>query len=412
MTTDSTPLDAVIDTASTGARRSHGVTSVVALVVLALSPAIHSDAPQNVATNADMKSVAASSAPSAEYLLSQSREGRGRWGVRANSSTRSHWWFTDGIRSQSTARPSATDAPASPASPSPSASATPSASPTTVPSPQSPPPVAPAPAPAPVAAPTAPSVPAAAPAAPPAAPAPSSFPDASSTGPRSGHSLTASGPLTITEDGATISDLAVDGCIDVKASNVTISDVTISCDRSTTAIAIADGASATVQYTEIDGKGVVSTAVGFSNYTLSHVDIHDVIDGPRMNFNVQVLDSFIHGLHRTSSSHNDALQTTGGTGIVVRGNTLQAYDAATVDPMNACVMIGSENAPLRDMVIEGNYLDGGNYSILARDDVNGANITVSNNVFTHNARYGPYRGVSAMDANSTNVYADTGASIF
>ena len=385
MTTDSTRLHAVIDTASTGARRSHGVTSVVALVVLALSPAIHSDAPQSVAANADMKSVAASSSPSAEYLLSQSREGHGS-------------------RSQSTARPSATDAPASPASPSPSASATPSASPTTVPSPQSPPPVAPAPA----AAPTAPSVPAA----PPAAPAPSSFPDASSTGPRSGHSLTASGPLTITEDGATISDLAVDGCIDVKASNVTISDVTISCGRSTTAIAIADGASATVQYTEIDGNGVVSTAVGFSNYTLSHVDIHDVIDGPRMNFNVQVLDSFIHGLHRTSASHNDALQTTGGTGIVVRGNTLQAYDAGTQDPMNACVMIGSENAPLRDMVIEGNYMDGGNYSILARADLNGANVTVSNNEFTRNARYGPYRGVDAMNADSSNVYADTGASVF
>ena len=157
---------------------------------------------------------------------------------------------------------------------------------------------------------------------------------------------------------------------------------------------------------------MVSAAVGFANYTLSHVDIHDVIDGPRMNSNVQVLDSWVHGLARVSGSHNDALQTTGGTNIVVRGNTLQPYDPGTDDPHNAAVMIGSENQPLRNMTIEGNYLDGGNYSILARDDLNGANIVVRDNVYTRNFRYGPYRGATGMTADSTNVYADTRTSIF
>ncbi len=254
-----------------------------------------------------------------------------------------------------------------------------------------------------------PSAPSGAQPAPAPAPAiPTSFPNAATTGPRDGHVLAPSGPLTITQPGAVVTDLSVDGCIDVKAPNVTISDVYVDCSRATTAISIADGASATIQYTEINGNGVVSAAVGFANYTLSHVDIHDVIDGPRMNSNVQVLDSFIHALARTSSSHNDTLQTTGGTGIVVRGNTLQAYDPTTGDPHNAAIMIGSENQPLRNMTIEGNYLDGGNYSILARPDLDGSNIVVRSNVFTQNFRYGPYRGATGMTADSSNVFAGTG----
>lgn len=275
---------------------------------------------------------------------------------------------------------------------------TPKPTTTTVPQPTSSPTVAPKPTPKPTVAPTTPPV------VPPSG-IPTSFPDASTTGPRDGHALAPSGSLTITQPGTVVADLYVDGCIDVKTTGVTITDVVVNCSRATTAINVNDGATATIQYTEINGNGVVSAAVGFSGYTLSHVDIHSVKDGPRMNSNVQVLDSWIHGLVRTSDSHNDALQTTGGTGIVVRGNTLQPFDGG--DPMNAAIMIGSENQPLRNVVIENNYLDGGNYTILARADLNGGNIVVRNNVFTRHFRYGPYRGASGMSADSTNVFADT-----
>jgi hypothetical protein len=264
---------------------------------------------------------------------------------------------------------------------------------------------APTPTPTPSAPPTSP------PAVPPTSGIPTSFPDASTTGPRDGHTLAPSGSLTITQPGTVVADLYVDGCIDVKTTGVTITDVVVDCSRATTAINVSNGATATIQYTQINGNGVVSAAVGFSGYTLSHVEISNVKDGPRMNSDVQVLDSWIHGLVRTSDSHNDALQTTGGTNIVVRGNTLQPFDGVD-DPMNAAVMIGSENQPLRNVVIENNYLDGGNYTILARADLDGANIVVRNNVFTRNFRYGPYRGATGMSADSTNVYADTRTSIF
>ena len=258
------------------------------------------------------------------------------------------------------------------------------------------------------------SKPAAAPtASPPVVVAPASgWPNSSTTGPRAGHALTPSADVVVTKAGAVISDLDVGGCIDVMAPNVTINDVRIDCTRATPAIRVYDGASVTANYVEIDGNGVVGAAVGYSDYTLSHADIHDVIDGPRINSNVKILDSYIHDLARTSNSHNDALQTTGGTGIVIRGNNLQAYNATFDDPMNACFMVGSENAPLRDVVVEHNLLNGGNYSILARDDLVGSNIVIRNNYFGRNFRYGPYHAVGPMTADASNVWADTLTSIF
>jgi len=236
---------------------------------------------------------------------------------------------------------------------------------------------------------------------------PSSFPDASTTGPRAGHTLRASGSLTITQDGAVVSDLDINGCVTVQAVNVVISDVRIRCS-STYGINVKSG-SVTVQYSELDGTGAVHVAVLGSNYTLSHVNIHDIEDGPRLGSNVTIEDSYIHDLFRTATSHNDAMQTTGATNITIRHNSI--IPATNGDPMNAAIMIGSEFNPLRDMLIEGNYLNGGNYTILARSDLDGNNIVVRNNAFGHDYRYGTYRGATGMSMDTSNIYADTRAPI-
>jgi len=372
--------------ATTAARRSaptarRAARVVVGIVALAMTlpVAAYAEAPARPDTQ--------SAASRADHRHGTDHHRHGAFAMSI-SRTGDHWWHR-GWRDDTS--------PGTPL-PTPTATAVPTQVPTTTPT------ETPKPTPTPSAPPTS------APAVPPTSGIPTSFPDASTTGPRDGHTLAPSGSLTITQPGTVVADLYVDGCIDVKTTGVTITDVVVDCSRATTAINVNNGATATIQYTEINGNGVVSAAVGFSGYTLSHVEIYNVKDGPRMNSDVQVLDSWIHGLVRTSDSHNDALQTTGGTNIVVRGNTLQPFDGE--DPMNAAIMIGSENQPLRNVVIESNYLDGGNYTILARADLDGANIVVRNNVFTRNFRYGPYRGATGMSANSTNVYADTHTSIF
>jgi hypothetical protein len=261
-------------------------------------------------------------------------------------------------------------------------------------------PVAPTPKATPTATPVAPTLPS-------VTSVPSSFPDASTTGPRAGHSLQASGSLTITQDGAVISDLDINGCVNVQAMNVVISDVRIRCS-STYGINVKSG-SVTVQHSELDGTGAVHVAVVGSNYTLSYVNIHDIEDGPRLGDNVTIEDSYIHDLFRTATSHNDAMQTTGATNITIRHNSI--VPATNGDPMNAAIMIGSEFNPLRNMLIEGNYLNGGNYTILARSDLDGNNIVVRNNAFGHDYRYGAYRGATGMTLEANNIYADTRALI-
>lgn len=228
-------------------------------------------------------------------------------------------------------------------------------------------------------------------------PAYAGWPDAGSTGVPAGRSLRGSGSVTVTTDGTVLDGLAIDGCVDVKADNVVIRNSRIVCDRSTFAVRTWDGTrNLVVEDSEIDGAGRVSSAVCCGNYTLRRVEIRNVEDGPRLADRTRVYDSWIHHLTRLPDSHNDALQTTGATDVVVRHNTLEAYNTDTGDPMNAAIMLGSTTGPVvRDMVVEDNLFTGGNYTINFRPDINCDNVVFRRNTFVDNARYGPVAGHGA-----------------
>jgi hypothetical protein len=124
------------------------------------------------------------------------------------------------------------------------------------------------------------------------------------------------------------------------------------------------------------------------------------------------VDSWIHDLARVPSSHNDTLQTTGGSDIAVRHNRLEPYKPSTNDPFNACIMIGSTTADaVRNLIFDNNYCNGGNYSIGVRDDLIASNIVIRNNKFGRNYRYGiiarPNQTGILWD-RPTNVWFDTG----
>lgn len=238
-------------------------------------------------------------------------------------------------------------------------------------------------------------------------------PNASTTGVPAGVTLTASGPLVVTVPGQVIDALDIDGCVDIKASDVVIKRSRITCSRSTTAIRQWTGSRGLlVEDVEIDGGGKVSAAVGFSSYTLRRVNIYNVVDGPRMASNTLIESSWIHGLARVKGSHNDAIQTTGGSNIVIRGNSLEVYDAASGDFLNAAIMTGSTTAAeVRDMLVEDNYFDGGNYAINFRKDLVADNVVFRNNRFGRNSRYGPVAGggrKNGVSVDSSNVWDDTG----
>jgi hypothetical protein len=241
-------------------------------------------------------------------------------------------------------------------------------------------------------------------------PMPTAWPDAGNTGVPKGVALTKAESLDLVTDGEVVTGLDIEGCVDVHARNVTIRQSRITCDRKTWAVRTFDTTeNLVIEDVEIDGSGVNSTAVCCDNYTLRRVNVHNVVDGPRLGDKTTVVDSWIHDLARLADSHNDALQTTGGTAIVVKHNRLEPYNKAAKDPLNACMMVGSTASPLvSDLVFEDNYCNGGNYSVGIRDDLKAKAVTFRRNVFGRDFRYGvvAHPDLAGISWADTNVWAD------
>jgi hypothetical protein len=238
----------------------------------------------------------------------------------------------------------------------------------------------------------------------------SEFPNAAGTGVPAGVILRASGPLTITTPGTAISGLDISGCVDVAASGVTITNSRIRCATNGSAVDVLSG-SVKIVNSEIDGLGTTDQCIGFDNFTLVGVDIYGCQDGIKLGSNDVVENSYVHNLARGDGSHNDAIQTVGGHNDVVRHNTLMAYNAATDDPMNAAIQTGHLNNPLTNVVIDDNYMDGGNYTVNAGSQSTDGNrisgYVFTNNVFGPDARYGPVAELGdGISFDSSNVWTN------
>ncbi|GAB3152397.1 hypothetical protein GCM10027290_43000 [Micromonospora sonneratiae] len=247
-----------------------------------------------------------------------------------------------------------------------------------------------------------------------APPTPLSYwPGPTTTGVPPGTPLRDSGSLNLRKDGQIVSGLNINGCVNVYARNVIIRKSRISCTSTVYALRTYPTArNLVVEDVEINGNRKGSTAVCCADYTLRRVNIHSVGDGPRLGDRTNVVDSWIHDLTRVGNSHNDSLQTTGGADIVVRHNRLDTYNASTRDPMNACLMIGSTIVPLVDnLLFEGNYCNGGNYSIGIRTDLTASNVVIRDNKYGRDYRYGvvarPNHPGITWD-RLTNVWFDNG----
>lgn len=238
---------------------------------------------------------------------------------------------------------------------------------------------------------------------------PDSFPGPNNTGVPAGTTLKPSGSINAAKDGQVFTGLDIKGCVTVTAKNVILRKSRISCGG-LYSIKTSGASNLVVEDVEINGQGKNSAAVCCGDYTLRRVEITNTIDGPRLGSNTVIENSWIHHLTRVSGSHNDVLQTTGASNIVVRGNSLEAYNPTTKDPFNACLMIGSTTGPIvSNLTFEQNYCNGGNYSIGIRADLNAANIKIRQNVFGRDYRFGVVAraGQSGISwDNSTNVWVD------
>lgn len=235
------------------------------------------------------------------------------------------------------------------------------------------------------------------------------WPSAETTGVPTGITLTPSGPLTLTTAGQVVDALDVTGCVDIRANDVTIRRTRIRCDG-LVGVRVGDAVTGT-KLIDVDLIGAEvpgSTGVVGGGLTLSRVDLSRFRQGLEIGERGLVLDdSYLHDLRPTGTP---AIGTSGATGLTVRHNRIaQPRDSGP------CVMASARGRPLVDLLIDGNLLSGGGWSVhvigksATASDV--TNARVVNNRFGRDADFGPLATEDAQVTSSNNVFDDDGSPI-
>jgi hypothetical protein len=122
--------------------------------------------------------------------------------------------------------------------------------------------------------------------------------------------------------------------------------------------------------------------MSFGSYTARRVHCTGGADGFKANSNVLIEDSYVHNLRESPGSHNDGVQTTGGSNVVVRHTTIDLRgDTAEV------MQLGVEWGTNSNWTVENNLLAGGGWVFNSGSDpVPG--MIVRNNRFAGARGYG------------------------
>lgn len=228
------------------------------------------------------------------------------------------------------------------------------------------------------------------------------YPDATNTGVPAGTTLTNSGCVTVNTNGATIQNLNITDCnITVNANNVTIKNVKIS-GCTYYPIDYSGYTGLVVQDTEINSTCEQTTAgMSFDNYTAIRMHVHGSADGFKGNNNVDIQDSYIHDLWVTADSHNDGIQSTGGSNVTLTHNT---FDVGTG---GVCVQFGSSDSGWN---VSDNLFHCNGWMINGGTSVNSSSFT--NNRFARvSGGYGPASFSGSNVTWTGNYWDDTGAAI-
>jgi len=198
---------------------------------------------------------------------------------------------------------------------------------------------------------------------------------------------TYTGPQTITIPGTIIENVSITGMLTVSASNVTIRNFKLNGGQygikgSSPGLIIEDG-----EIYNITSAGFIG-----SNATLRRLNIHDSGgDALKLTNNVLVEGCWIHRLGKTADAHADGNQTRSGKNLTFRGNNFDMPNPGSPNypgapyKSNANFIISTAVGPIDNILIEGNWLNGGNYTIYSIDKGRGygfpTNVRVINNKF-------------------------------
>jgi hypothetical protein len=204
------------------------------------------------------------------------------------------------------------------------------------------------------------------------------------------------------------------GALTITGKNVTIKNSVISAGSgSDFAITTKSGGSFTLTDSEVVGG---SNGIGFDNWTGIRINVHgQTDDGMKLGSNVRLEDSWIHGLTPGSGAHADGGQVQSGiTNTVIRHNVIDVGTGTR--NANAALFLAPDLGPSTagPLLIESNWLNGGNYIVQIVDGDNGryfiGNITFRNNRFGSTYAYGALR-TNVPVTMSGNVWDATGKPI-
>jgi hypothetical protein len=224
-----------------------------------------------------------------------------------------------------------------------------------------------------------------------------------------GTSLKTMNGTTITKAGTVIDGAEISGSVTVAASNVVIKRSRIS-GSGTYGVYVRSG-SLSIQDSTISG---FENSMAGDNYATSGLEVTaSSDDGFKIGSNVSIVGSWCHDLATADGAHADCGQVQSGvTNVVIRGNWFDPGNSSA----NAALFIAPDLGPSAPgpLLVEGNVLGGGNYSLFCVDGDNGrffiSGITVRNNSFLRNANYGPMR-INVQAQVVGNRWNDTSSAI-
>jgi len=194
---------------------------------------------------------------------------------------------------------------------------------------------------------------------------PAAFPTAADTGARG--PLQTSGPITVDQPGALIENLDVTGEINVVAPDVTIRNVRLHGGSATWLLVVRSDTGTTA----LDGVSVEADAgaavehgifqVGNGRLAVRRSRILGTQDGCACASG-SITDSFVRLGRSQNGSHNDGIQSGGGSGLLIRHNTILNPNGQT-----SAIALFEEFGPQVNVTVEDNLLAGGGYTIYAGD---------------------------------------------
>jgi hypothetical protein len=213
------------------------------------------------------------------------------------------------------------------------------------------------------------------------------------TGPRDPGALRKVGSITVTKPGTIIENVHIEGPLIIRADDVTVRNFVIDGQGSPYGVRCSFGNKGILLQ---DGEvlNVSSSGIFGSGFTARRLNVHESGgDAFKTSSGSTVEYCWVHHLGTAEGAHADGNQSRDGESLVFRGNFFDMpIDIGAPYKSNACLIIQTGLGPIDDVLIEENWLTGGNFTLYITDKGAGhgppTNVRVLNNRFGREFRYG------------------------